>query len=145
MEPKNHMPGPSPEAGGYQRQEAPRFTPEQNPMQPSAEALPARPETKEVQPQSTAPVDPVFIPAVPAQPILPRPAQAALVPMAEPSASAPLMAGDDDLIEQVWVQKAKKVIQETKGDPYAQEREVSKLQADYIKKRYGKDIKIADE
>ena len=138
------MPGPSPEMGGYQRQEAPKVTPERQPMQPSAEVLPARGETMESQPQPTAPAEPVVIPALPAQPILPKPTPAG-TPLSSPVATTPAMAGDDDLIEKVWVDKAKKIIQDTKGDPYAQEREVSKLQADYIKKRYGKDIKLADE
>ncbi len=30
-------------------------------------------------------------------------------------------------------------------DPYVQEKEVSKLQADYLKKRYGKDVKVVDQ
>lgn len=138
------MPGPSPEMGGYQRQEAPKMTPEKQPIQPPVEALPVRGETMEAQPQTTTPAEPVVIPALPAQPILPKPTQAT-VPLADPGVGNPTVAGDDDLIEKVWVVKAKKIIQETKGDPYAQEREVSKLQADYIKKRYGKDIKLADE
>jgi len=138
------MPGPSPEMGGYQRQEAPKVTPERQPIQPSVEALPTRGETMEQQPQATGPAEPVIIPALPAQPILPRPPQGA-TSVADPAAGNPAMANDDDLIEKVWVDKAKKIIQNTKGDPYAQEREVSKLQADYIKKRYGKDIKLADE
>lgn len=138
------MPGPSPEMGGYQRQEAPRVTPERQPIQPAVEALPVRGETMESQPQATTPAEPVIIPALPAQPILPKPAQTP-APTIDPTAGNPAMASDDDLIEKVWVDKAKKIIQDTKGDPYAQEREVSKLQADYIKKRYGKDIKIADE
>ena len=138
------MPGPSPEMGGYQRQEAPKMTPEKQPIQPAVEALPVRGETMEARPQTAAPADPVVIPALPAQPILPKPAQPT-APLASPMSSNPTIASDDDLIEKVWVVKAKKIIQETKGDPYAQEREVSRLQADYIKKRYGKDVKIADE
>lgn len=57
----------------------------------------------------------------------------------------PLIAADDEVIEQDWVQKAKKIVAQTKGDPYNQEKEVGKLQADYIKKRYGKDIKLASD
>lgn len=57
----------------------------------------------------------------------------------------PIAAADDDVIEKEWVNKAKKVINQTKGDPYAKEREVSKLQADYMQKRYGKQVKIPDE
>lgn len=58
---------------------------------------------------------------------------------------APTVAADDDVIEKEWVNKAKKVINQTKGDPYAKEREVSKLQADYMQKRYGKQVKMPDE
>lgn len=57
----------------------------------------------------------------------------------------PTIAADDDVIEKEWVDKAKKVITQTKGDPYAKEREVSKLQANYMQKRYGKQVKIPDE
>lgn len=58
---------------------------------------------------------------------------------------APIVAADDDVIEKEWVNKAKTVIKQTKGDPYAKEREVTKLQADYMQKRYGKEVKIPDE
>lgn len=58
---------------------------------------------------------------------------------------APVAAADDDVIEKEWVNKAKTVIKQTKGNPYAKEREVSKLQADYMQKRYGKQVKIPDE
>lgn len=56
----------------------------------------------------------------------------------------PVLAGDDDLIEKEWVDKAKKIITETKDDPYAREREVNKLQADYLQKRYGKKLGLSD-
>lgn len=52
----------------------------------------------------------------------------------------PLIANDDDLIEKEWVEKAKRIISETKEDPYRREVEVSKLQADYLRKRYGKEL-----
>lgn len=61
------------------------------------------------------------------------------------SQAAPQVAADDDVMEKEWVSKAKKVIAETKGNPYLQEREVSKLQADYIQKRYGKQVKIPED
>jgi hypothetical protein len=57
----------------------------------------------------------------------------------------PLTAGDEDLIEQEWVQKAKKIVASTKNDPYLQEKEVSKLQADYLQKRYGKEVKLPND
>jgi len=52
----------------------------------------------------------------------------------------PLIANDDDLIEKEWVDKAKKIIVQTKDDPYRREQEVSKLQADYLRKRYGREL-----
>lgn len=57
----------------------------------------------------------------------------------------PVIADDVDVIEKEWVSKAKEVVKSTSNDPYQQEKEVSKLQADYLKKRYGKDIKIPQE
>lgn len=87
-------------------------------------------------------------PAMPAPPpILPIPPQATqVVPMPVlPTASDdnPVVAADDDLIEKEWVDKAKKIITETRDDPYKREREVSKLQADYLRKRYGREIGIS--
>lgn len=54
--------------------------------------------------------------------------------------STPLVAADEDLIEKEWVDKAKKVILETKDDPYRREQEVKKIQIDYVRKRYGREI-----
>lgn len=55
------------------------------------------------------------------------------------------IAADEDLIEKEWVDKAKQVIAQTRDDPYRQEREVSKLQADYLMKRYGKTLGRTDQ
>jgi hypothetical protein len=57
----------------------------------------------------------------------------------------PVAASDDDLIEKEWVEKAKQVVAETRNDPHAQDLAVSKLQADYLKKRYGKVIAVPKE
>lgn len=137
------MPSPSPEMGGPQRREVQPIAPEQAPQTRNIEAQPSSSERAEI--QQHAPADPIVVPAVAAQPFLPAPAQSAPAPTAQPQAGSPLIAGDDDLIEKEWVDKAKKIIQETRSDPYTQEKEVSKLQADYIKKRYGKDVKLANE
>ncbi|MDO8336566.1 MAG: hypothetical protein Q7T74_07385 [Candidatus Saccharibacteria bacterium] len=76
-------------------------------------------------------------------PSIPVPAQDDSVSIT--TQQTPIVAADDDVIEKEWVNKAKKVISQTKGDPYTQEREVSKLQADYMQKRYGKQVKMPDE
>lgn len=52
----------------------------------------------------------------------------------------PAVAADEDLIEKEWVDSAKKIIETTKDDPYARERQVNKLQVDYLQKRYGKTL-----
>lgn len=59
--------------------------------------------------------------------------------------TSPQVAADNDEIEKVWVDKAKKIVQQTKGDPYMQERATSRLQADYMKKRFDKDVKLPKE
>ncbi len=53
----------------------------------------------------------------------------------------PLVANDDDLIEKEWVDKAKEIVAATKDDPYKREEAASKLQVEYLKKRYGKELK----
>ncbi len=58
----------------------------------------------------------------------------------KPASDIPTVAGDDDLIEKEWVDKAKKIVSETRSDPYQQEDSIGKLQVDYIKKRYGKEL-----
>jgi hypothetical protein len=56
----------------------------------------------------------------------------------------PLIADDVDVIEKEWVDKAKKIVNATKEDPYNQEKEVSRLQADYLMKRYNKQVKLSE-
>jgi hypothetical protein len=82
-----------------------------------------------------------------AAPILPPPVVAPTPPPPVADAAGapqtddlPMVANDDDLIEKEWVDKAKKIITQTKDDPYRREREVGKLQADYLLKRYGKEL-----
>lgn len=131
---------------------APQFTPERAPVDynRSVEYGGLRPETvgeqSREQEQAIQPGEREPGPAAP-PPVLPMPAQSQVVPMpVMPVANDdnnPAMAADDDLIEKEWVDKAKKIIAETKDDPYKREREVSKLQADYLRKRYGREIGVS--
>ena len=66
-------------------------------------------------------------------------------PPAAATATAHMSAQDVDLIEKEWVQKAKEIVAHTIGDPYTQNKEINKIKADYIKKRYNKDIKQTNE
>lgn len=54
--------------------------------------------------------------------------------------AGPTIANDDDLIEKEWVNKAKDIIAKTQDNPYQREKEVSQLQVDYLRKRYGKEL-----
>lgn len=71
---------------------------------------------------------------------LPQPVvqQTSLPPLAKDT-STPVVADDVDVIEKVWVDKAKSIVKQTKDDPFEQEKQVSSLQDDYQNKRYGKD------
>lgn len=49
----------------------------------------------------------------------------------------PTVAGDVDVIEPEWVDRAEQVVQAHKGDPYGEEEAIEDLQQEYLKKRYG--------
>lgn len=72
-----------------------------------------------------------------------RPVAAVSVPVVTSSSGSVAIADDVDVIEKEWVDKAKSIVNQTKGDPYHQEKQVSELQADYLKKRYNKSVKLA--
>lgn len=60
------------------------------------------------------------------------------------SGTTGLIADDADLIEKEWVMKAKAIVLQTKNDPHAQNLEMNKVKADYLKKRYNKDLKVSE-
>ncbi len=138
MPPSPEM-GPAPQGG----ETVPRpVGGEQMPVR-QPEQAPARTETRENLPAPVggSPGDPAFTPVV--MPTLPPPPIVANPdPIAAADDTSPVVAEDVDLIEKEWVDKAKKIVAATKTDPYEQEKEVSKLQADYLKKRYGKEVKL---
>jgi hypothetical protein len=116
--------------------------------QPQFEAAPSQP-TPEVQAGSSegANQGPGMIlpaPVAPAQASTPT-AQGDLSQAAQqPVVDSPDTAEEVDVIEKEWVDKAKAIVEQTKEDPYLQKRQVSALKADYLKKRYGKDVRVND-
>src|SRR5688572_4414625 len=122
------------------------------PMRETGNTLPAEgkqilspetaPNTQAEQPHETPPA--TTLPPLPvAAPISPVPTPVASQSQLQPqdpaqATGAPLIADDVDVIEKEWVDKAKKIVSSTKEDPHVQEKEVSKLQADYLMKRYNK-------
>jgi len=57
----------------------------------------------------------------------------------------PTTAADADLIEKEWVDKAKKIVAQTKDNPHKREADVGKLSRTYLKERFNKDIKSLDD
>jgi len=86
----------------------------------------------------------IAIPTPPPVPVL-DPVVAADPASDVPGDDTPASASDDDLIEKEWVEKAKRVISQTKNDPYEQEKAVGRLQAQYLQKRYNKTVKLPSD
>ena len=121
--------------------------PEQAPIQPGVElptpAMEKAPSAPVGEPAS-APV-PATTPPLVANPAAPStPVPAAATPPT-PGAAAPATADDVDVIEKEWVDAAQKVVEKNANDPHAEEEGFEDLQVDYLKKRYGKDIKKPSE
>ena len=76
---------------------------------------------------------------VPITPVLP-PVAIPTTPVITSVNDMPLVAADEDVIEKEWVDKAKKIIDETKDDPYARTNRVNELQKNYLQKRYNKEL-----
>ncbi|MDO4781180.1 MAG: hypothetical protein Q4A34_02220 [Candidatus Saccharibacteria bacterium] len=133
------------------------MNPEMPRVQPQPEALPQIPGASEYQPggiervvesrPEVAPRPSLQLP--PAQPVT-LPAHAPPAPVIRPAddttaiSGVPSVAGDDDLIEKEWVDKLKKIITLTAGNPHERARVIAQLQADYLKKRYNKTLGKAD-
>lgn len=106
--------------------------PESSPSQDKERGAERQPEVGSVQSEATQ----VAMPALPMPVLGTQP----ITPTTTTDDSVPSVAADDDLIEKEWVDKAKKIIADTRDDPYRREREISKLQIEYIRRRYGREI-----
>ncbi len=123
--------------------ELPTPHPEQGMGTPLAEQVAAQPETFKQPPVAQpAPVpQPQAAQPVPFQPSVPP----GVPPQPAPTHSAsPTIADDADLIEKEWVIRAKQIVAATREDPHLQSKEMSRFKADYLKKRYNKDIKTEE-
>jgi hypothetical protein len=87
---------------------------------------------------------PAPLPPIPNQPpmnatTISATAQSGVIP------GMPTIADDTDLIEKEWVIKAKEIVERTKHDPYQQNKQVERIKAYYLKKRYNKDVKVTED
>ncbi len=64
-------------------------------------------------------------------------------PQTTTSIPIPPEAEDSDLIEKEWVERAKQIVAHTRHDPHEQQKALSLMKADYMKKRYNRDIKVS--
>lgn len=96
-----------------------------------------------VVPQAAPPLPPMAQAPVVSQP------QAAVVgapPAAStPQATAVTASDDSDALDEEWINKAKAIVEQTKTDPYVESKELGKAKADYLRIRYNKQIKVAEE
>jgi hypothetical protein len=65
--------------------------------------------------------------------------------MQQPALDAPAPDENSDSLDEEWVQKAKTIVERTKNDPYAESQELSKVKADFLRIRYNKQVKIAED
>jgi len=133
--PAPNSPQGTPEVAAQRSPEKPlRLSPEQPVEQ---DLTPERPAQQEQQPGGQAASG-----TPPPMPVVPLPSDQPVAQQQDYATNddSPLVAADEDLIEKEWVDKAKKIITDTKHDPYEQEKAVSRLQAQYLKKRYGKEL-----
>lgn len=56
----------------------------------------------------------------------------------------PVAADDSDTIEAEWVEAVKQTVMQHKNDPYVLSKNIESLRAAYLKRRYNKDIKLAE-
>lgn len=96
----------------------------------------------------------ISTPAPQPAPVSSQPAQTIPTPLVSPHdappngvvgiTSSPQIADDADLIEKEWVDKAKQIVDHTRHDPHLQSKEMNTMKADYLKKRYNKDLKLSE-
>ena len=98
------------------------------------------PQTGQISPPPVPPYEPTS--ATPPQPPPLNKTEPTNIPVIT---ATPDVAEDSDLIEQEWVSKAKAIVESTRDDPHAQNKEINKVKADYIKKRYNKEIKVTTD
>ncbi len=99
-------------------------------VNPSASAQAGQQALQPVSPQSAAPAQNLTAPAA---------------PLPASNGTNALIADDVDLIEKEWVVKAKAIVAQTKNDPHMQNQAMNQVKADYLKKRYNKDLKVSNE
>jgi hypothetical protein len=103
--------------------------------------LPPSPPSAGPPPSQTLSASPFVPPPLPSAPDPPLSGSATTIPVID----VPDTADDTDLIEKEWVNKAKHIVETSRDNPNLQNKEISKLKADYIQKRYNKQLKVSED
>ena len=129
------LPQPSPEQG------AAAFTP-YNETYRAPEAASVVAENAPRAPQAAPPLPPMAQAPVSAPPVV-----VSMPPAAATQATGTTALADDDsdALDEEWVNKAKAIVEQTKADPYIESKELGKAKADYLRIRYNKQIKVAED
>lgn len=96
-------------------------------------------------PEPPAPMPPMNLPPPPKSARAPAKGRGADTGAPDAPGMADLgsaIVDDGDLIEKEWVDRVRQIIAGTRNDPYKQSEQLAALRAEYMKKRYGKDIKL---
>jgi len=130
------LPQPSPEQG------AAAFTP-YNETYRAPEAASVVAENAPRVPQAAPPLPPMAQAPAAVQPQ----AVQGMSPTTTAQATPGLIPADDDsdALDEEWVNKAKAIVEQTKADPYVESKELGKAKADYLRIRYNKQIKVAED
>lgn len=59
--------------------------------------------------------------------------------------SAPAQPQDEASLDKEYVNKAKLIIEQTKNDPFIRTNEIGKVKAEFLKRKYGKEIRQSEE
>jgi len=159
------LPSPTLDASGPVQQQ-PNSAPAQAITQGQIQSniTPLVPDTQQPQHLATAPPMPPSMPIAP-QPSMPvsAPVVSTIPTQAIPPVSVPAQTPapqtapqqvvqaqdeelnlDDDALDEEWVSKAKSVAEQYQADPYMASKALSKIKAEYLQRRYGKQIKVND-
>lgn len=126
----------------------PQFEIPNEPQHAGQEALTERAiEQKQIRENTATKQKPQFPTQAVAAPQMSSPTQSITQNTSATNLSVPtakISAQDTDLIEKEWVERAKTIVAQTQDDPFRQKNEMSKIKADYIKKRFDKTIPVDD-
>ena len=101
------------------------------PNELSAAGSPSRPQA------SGAPPDPTMLAS-------PNQTSANPQPQAPARDAVSQADNDDEAIEKECVAKARAIVERTSSDPFTQAKEISKVKAELMKRRYGKELKASE-